>query len=88
MRPPSRRRIHLLMPAGTMDATDARVLAHAGQEVHVVQPVGCPKNGTMGMCYVQRVTGEFIGLVSQNSLQATQRTAVVRDLTAEARDRR
>ena len=42
----------------------------AGTVVKVVQPFGCPKNGTMGMCYVDNAnTGEFIGLVCVNSLQ-------------------
>ena len=33
-----------------------------GEVVRVIQPHGCPKNGTMGMCYIERHTGEFIGL--------------------------
>ena len=65
-------------------------LAHLeGAEVHVIQPYGCPRNGTMGMTYVQHAeSGEFIGLVCQTSLKKTGRTAPVRDLAAEARDAR
>jgi hypothetical protein len=43
----------------------------------------------MGMTYVQDAhSGEFIGLVSKASLVKTGRKALVRDLAAEARDRR
>ena len=36
----------------------------------MVQPVGCPRNGTMGHCYVEDVkTKAFIGLVLVSSLQ-------------------
>lgn len=58
-----------------------------GTEVHIVQPPGCPKNGTMGMVYTQHVeSGEFIGLLCKTSLQRTGRTAPVRNLAAERRD--
>jgi hypothetical protein len=61
----------------------------AGTRVVKKQPHGCPRNGTMGMCYVQDAeTGVFYGLVLLASLVATKDTAVVRDLAAEARDRR
>lgn len=60
-----------------------------GAKVVKTQPYGCPKNGTMGMCYVQDAeTGAFYGLVMLNSLEATNEMAVERDLAAEARDRR
>lgn len=60
---------YTLIPAGLLDRLDKRVVAHAGAQVRKVQPTGCPKNGTMGMVYVERVdTGQFIGLVSQHSL--------------------
>lgn len=60
---------YTLTPAGLLDTTDPRVTAHAGAEVRKVQPVGCPKNGTMRQCYVERVdTGEFISLVNLASL--------------------
>lgn len=40
-----------------------------GARLVKVQPFGCPKNGTMGMCYVEDLdTGEFYGLVCLNSL--------------------
>lgn len=39
-----------------------------GALVRKVQPVGCPRNGTMGFTYVQGLTGEFHGLVLLNSL--------------------
>jgi hypothetical protein len=79
--------VYRLEPAGLMDRTSARVMAHAGAEVQMVQPHGCPKNGAMGMVYVQVAeTGEFIGLVMKTSLVKTGKTAVVRDLAAEARE--
>ncbi len=60
-----------------------------GTKVVKTQPFGCPKNGTMGMTYVQDAeTGKFYGLVMQNSLTPTRETAVVRDLAKEARDKR
>jgi hypothetical protein len=81
-------RVYRLEPAGLLDRTDARVMAHAGAEVQKTQPYGCPKNGTMGMVYVQTLDGEFIGLVSKHSLKQTAKTAVVRDRAAEAREER
>lgn len=61
--------IYRLEPAGLLDRTDARVMRHAGASVRKVQPIGCPKNGTMRQCYVARAdTGEFIGLVNLASL--------------------
>lgn len=81
--------VYKLVPAGLMDRCDKRVMAHAGKEVQIIQPAGCPPNGTMGQTYVQVAeTGEFIGLVSKHSLQRTRRTMPVRDLAAEARDAR
>lgn len=63
-----------LEPAGLLDRTDARVMRHEGAIVRKVQPYGCPRNGTMGMCYVERVdNGEFIGLVNLSSLVRIKR---------------
>lgn len=40
-----------------------------GARVVKTQPHGCPRNGTMGHCYVKDArTGEFYGLVLLNSL--------------------
>jgi hypothetical protein len=82
------RAVYRLEPAGLMDRTDKRVTAHAGKEVHVVQPHGCPKNGTLGMVFTQTLDGEFIGLVSKASLVKTGKVAPVRDMAAEAREAR
>lgn len=61
-------REYLIEPVG-FDAFDPRVRNYAGRRVVKVQPAGCPKNGTMGHCYVQTVdTGEFVGLVLLKSL--------------------
>lgn len=41
-----------------------------GTLVRKTQPRGCPKNGTMGFCYVEDAhTGHFYGLVLLNSLK-------------------
>jgi hypothetical protein len=41
----------------------------AGTLVVKTQPVGCPRNGTMGFTYVKDAeTGQFYGLVLLNSL--------------------
>lgn len=40
-----------------------------GAIVVKIQPHGCPRNGTMGMCYVgDPETGAFIGMVCLKSL--------------------
>ena len=41
-----------------------------GDLVRKTQPFGCPKNGTMGHCFVEdAATGEFRGLVLLASLK-------------------
>lgn len=39
-----------------------------GTLVRKTQPHGAPRNGTMGMCYVEGLDGIFYGLVMLNSL--------------------
>lgn len=46
----------ILQPVGLLDLRDERVTVHTGHTVEVTQPFGCPKNGTMGHCYVDCVT--------------------------------
>lgn len=42
----------------------------AGTRVVKVQPFGCPRNGTMGHCYVEDAdSGKFYGLVQLASLR-------------------
>lgn len=49
-----------------------------GARVRKTQPFGCPKNGTMGHCYVEDAeTGEFYGLVMVNSLVPFKRCATI-----------
>ena len=48
--------------------TDRRVPLAPGTVVRKVQPFGCPRNGTMGQCYVEGLDGTFYGLVCVNSL--------------------
>lgn len=47
---------------------ERKVPLAAGTVVRKVQPHGCPKNGTMGQCYVEGLDGTFYGLVMLNSL--------------------
>jgi hypothetical protein len=48
---------------------DRTVPLPEGTLVRKTQPFGCPKNGTMGQCYVESLDGEtFYGLVCVNSL--------------------
>lgn len=52
-----------------MDIVDPRSYQPAdGTKVKVIQPFGCPKNNTMGQCYVATLKGEFIGMVDTASL--------------------
>lgn len=39
-----------------------------GTRVRKVQPVGCPRNGTMGHTYIETEDGTFVGLRLTNSL--------------------
>jgi hypothetical protein len=56
-----------------LDAWENRHGLENGTKVVKTQPFGCPKNGTMGHCYVASAeTGAFIGLVLVNSLTATR----------------
>jgi len=66
--------IRILYKLAIMDL-DSRVMPHKGHQVEVVQPSGCPKNGTMGHCYVNCLTcgnisgrTEFVGLVCLGSM--------------------
>lgn len=66
--------IRILYRLAIMDM-DARVTPHKGHQVEVTQPFGCPKNGTMGHCYVNCLTCgnisgrvEFVGLVCLGSM--------------------
>ena len=65
----ARQRIFVFEAAG-FDIFDRR--AHKPKDGTLVvktQPYGCPKNGTMGQCYIADAeTGKFIGMVSQKSL--------------------
>jgi hypothetical protein len=81
--------IYTLQPAGLLDRGSARITAHTGQPVQKVQPSGTPRNGVMGMCFVQHAdTGEFIGQICESSLEPTGQRRVPRNLAAEARERR
>ena len=56
-----------------LDMVDARTNLKSGDMVRVINLYGCPPANTMGHCYVSDVTtGEFIGMVSTNSLHTKQ----------------
>lgn len=65
----ARRRVYRFVPVG-VDIWDRREHQPlAGTLVVKTQPHGCPRNGTMGHCYVADAdTGEFYGLVLEGSL--------------------
>lgn len=64
------KRVYVFRPVG-MDAWRPHAgTPAAGARVVKVQPHGCPRNGTMGHCYVADAeTGTFHGLVLVNSLE-------------------
>lgn len=53
-----------------LDKLDARLAGiEEGLFLKVINLRGCPPANTMGHCYVETMTGDFIGLVHCNSLQ-------------------
>jgi hypothetical protein len=66
-------RVYTFEPVG-WDVFDPRHDLPRGSRVVKTQPVGCPKNGTMGHCFVaDAATGEFIGLVLTASLKPARK---------------
>jgi hypothetical protein len=51
-----------------LDKIDGSTDLQDGETVRVIQPFGCPRNGTMGHTFVQRMDGTWGGLVHCNSL--------------------
>ena len=43
-------------------------LLKVGDTVKTINKYGCPKFGTMGQCYVENLDGEFLGMISLQSL--------------------
>jgi hypothetical protein len=79
--------IYTLTPTGLLDRTSRSITGHIGAPVQKVQPSGTPRNGVMGMCFIQHAeTGAFIGQVCESSLTPTGKSCVPRDLAAEARE--
>ena len=52
-----------------LDIIDARHDLQKGEQVRVIHPQGCPPPNTMNHCHVERLNGEFVGLVLYNSLK-------------------
>jgi hypothetical protein len=67
----ARRAPKFIFEAAGLDRFDKRAHTPAdGTLVVKTQPYGCPRNGTMGHCFIADAgTGEFIGLVSLASLR-------------------
>jgi hypothetical protein len=65
-----RKTVYVFEPVG-LDRFDRRPhQPTAGTRVVKTQPSGCPRNGTMGHCFVADAdTGTFYGLVLVNSLK-------------------
>lgn len=63
-------RVYVFEPVG-LDVWDRRMgQPERGARVVKVQPAGCPRNGTMGHCFVADAeTGDFRGLVLLASLR-------------------
>lgn len=55
---------------------DRQVPLAAGTLVRKTQPAGCPRNGTMGQCYVEGLDGTFYGMVCVNSLRRATKAEV------------
>ncbi len=69
-----RKRVYVFDPV-EWDLFDARHDIEPGIEVVKTQPAGCPKNGTMGHCFIADAdTGAFIGLVMAASLKKAGRS--------------
>lgn len=59
--------VYVYRPAG-WDTFDARTNLQPGEKVRVIQCHGCPPPNTMGHAHVERLDGEFVGLVQTASL--------------------
>ena len=68
------KRTYIYEPVG-LDIWDRRAnQPEPGTRVVKTQPHGCPRNGTMGHCFVaDAATGAFYGLVLVNSLKPAGR---------------
>lgn len=54
--------------AAGYDVFDSRTNLQNGEKVRVVQLPGCPKPNTMGHAHVERLNGDFVGIVYCSSL--------------------
>jgi len=61
-------RLYIFDPNGWDTIMPTANAPTAGTIVRKVQPFGCPRNGTMGHCYVEPVDGGAFALVSLGSL--------------------
>lgn len=71
MKTPRKGSVWFFRPSSmSWDVIDKQFDLPFNTQVQVVQPYGCPKNGTMGHCYISNAkTKAFIGLVQVSSLQ-------------------
>ena len=88
MKTSKRQRVYFYQPIG-YDLYDPKTTLARGTKVVKTQPFGCPKNGTMGHCYVKDAnTMEFIGLVQEGSLTKSSQMVEVWDPKERAREKR
>ena len=67
------KKVFSFQPVGFDVFAPGRLAPSAGTLVRKTQPHGCPRNGTMGHCFIENATtGEFYGLVLVNSLEAVK----------------
>lgn len=59
--------VYIYRPA-LIDVIDGRTNLKEGEKVRVIHPHGCPKPNTMNHAHVERLDGEFVGLVCCGSL--------------------
>lgn len=60
-------RVYRFEPVG-MDLWQGTPRVARGDLVRKCQPTGCPRNGTMGHCFIEDLDGNFLQLVLVNSL--------------------
>jgi len=56
-----------------LDIIDGRTGLQKGEQVRVIHCYGCPAPNTFNHCHVERLNGEFVGLVHCNSLHKVEK---------------
>lgn len=61
-------KLFIYEPSGMDLFYEHHVPIKPGTKVVKTQPAGCPKNGTMGQCYIALPDGTFVGMRNLRSL--------------------